>query len=153
MCVLKSNELHRIFEILDRDGDGYVSVGELDWLLDKVDVGTGPDELESIMGKKSLDLHEFMLFYNSISQQCRDEGGSKEGVDEERDLIEAFKVFDLNGDGFISCEELRSVLSRLGLWEEKSGSDCRSMIYEFDTNSDGLLDFDEFKNMMLRTNH
>ena len=58
-------------------------------------------------------------------------------------------MFDLNGDGFISCEELQNVLSRLGLWDEKSGKDCTRMICMYDTNLDGVLDFEEFKNMML----
>ena len=68
------------------------------------------------------------------------------------DLAKAFIVYDSNGDGFISCDELQSVLSRLGLWNEHCGQDCRSMINVYDKNSDGVLDFEEFKNMMLLTN-
>ncbi|KAL0369287.1 UNVERIFIED_CONTAM: putative calcium-binding protein CML44 [Sesamum calycinum] len=67
----------------------------------------------------------------------------------ERDLQKAFRVFDLDGDGFITSEELQIALSRLGLWDEHSGQDCRRMIDVYDTNSDGLLDFEEFKDMML----
>jgi calcium-binding protein CML len=76
-----------------------------------------------------------------------EEGRNKE----ECDLFEAFKVFDSNGDGFISCEELQSLLSKLGLWDEKTGKDCRSMLCRYDTNLDGVVDFEEFKKMMLRT--
>ncbi|KAI7979267.1 putative calcium-binding protein CML44 [Camellia lanceoleosa] len=68
------------------------------------------------------------------------------------DLAKAFKVYDLSSDGFISCEEIRGVLSRLGLWKEHCGGDSMNMIKVYDTNSDGVLDFEEFKNMMLLTN-
>lgn len=73
------------------------------------------------------------------------------GRDGDTDLLEAFRVFDLNGDGFISSEELQSVLSRLGMWDERSGKDCGRMINAYDSNRDGRLDFEEFKNMMLLT--
>ncbi|XWS23670.1 hypothetical protein CRYUN_Cryun28dG0035000 [Craigia yunnanensis] len=166
MSPLSKNDLQRIFEKLDKNGDGLVSLEELNWLLEKIEVRFSLEELKSIVGKPCLDFDEFLFFYDSISNQNVD-GGKKKfesvaGGEEEEELIihgdegdsdlaKAFKVFDLNGDGFISCEELQSVLGRLGLWDESSGKDCRSMICFYDTNLDGMVDFEEFKNMMLHT--
>ncbi|KAI8003119.1 putative calcium-binding protein CML44 [Camellia lanceoleosa] len=126
MSPLNTDDLHRIFEKLDRNGDGLVSLDELQWLLERIGVHTGLDELRE------------------------DREGDNDDL--ESDLAKAFKVYDLNGDGYISCEELQSVLSRLGLWNAHCGKDCRRMINVYDTNSDGLLDFEEFKNMMLVSN-
>ncbi|XP_030455275.1 probable calcium-binding protein CML44 [Syzygium oleosum] len=158
MSRLGTGDLRRIFENLDKNGDGQVSLEELNWLLEKIGVHHSADELESSIGKPSLDLDEFSYFYDSISPEgaTRSDGlDSREsdegGADREADLAEAFKVFDLNEDGFISSDELQSVLSRLGLWDERSGRDCNSMIRTYDTNSDGRLDFGEFKSMMLIT--
>ncbi|XP_022850293.1 probable calcium-binding protein CML44 [Olea europaea var. sylvestris] len=68
----------------------------------------------------------------------------------ENDLRKAFEIFDLNGDGLISSEELQIALSRLGLWDKHCNSlDSKIIINVYDTNSDGFLDFGEFKNMML----
>ncbi|KAB1199372.1 putative calcium-binding protein CML44 [Morella rubra] len=149
MSLLNANDLHQIFGKLDKNGDGLVSLEELNWLLDKIGVKFSLDELEPLVGKASLDFNEFSFFYDSISKQ---KNSSKEVPAEEEDhdsdLAKAFKVFDLNGDGFISCEELQHVLSSLGLWDENSGRDCRTMIHVYDTNLDGQLDFEEFKNMM-----
>ncbi|MED6179587.1 hypothetical protein PIB30_002412 [Stylosanthes scabra] len=156
MCSLSHNDLQRIFEKLDKNGDGLVSLDELNWLLEKTTGGSSISlqELEELLvGKKSLNFDEFVFFYDSISNRKINDD-EEEVVEEEveSDLEKAFKVFDLNGDGFISSQELECVLKRLGLLEEQSGNkDCRAMIFSYDTNLDGQLDFEEFKNMMMLT--
>lgn len=158
MSPLSSNDLQRIFAKLDKNGDGQVSLEELNWLLERIGVQFSLQELESLVGKPGLDLNEFLFFYKSISvlQSNDGEDGSGTNIDEEAvdheddsDLVKAFNVFDINGDGFISSEELESVLRRLGVMEENSKRDCRTMIQVYDTNLDGMLDFQEFKHMML----
>ncbi|KAI8015410.1 putative calcium-binding protein CML44 [Camellia lanceoleosa] len=154
MSPLNTNDLNQIFEKLDRNGDGFVSLNELKWFLQKIGVQTSLDEFESLLGKTSLDLLDFLFFYDTIVMRNIN-GDQSKGVEEnkdlESDLARAFKVYDLNGDGFISCEELQIVLSQLGLWNEHCGRDGKSMVKVYDTNSDGVLDFEEFKNMMLLT--
>ncbi|KAL0314372.1 UNVERIFIED_CONTAM: putative calcium-binding protein CML44 [Sesamum angustifolium] len=117
MSPLNTLHLHRIFDKLDRDKDGHVSIDELMSLLESTGVGAKRDELELLVGRKTLDLVDFLFFYET--------------------LIVKEKV------------ELKIALTRLGLWEEHCGQDCQRMIEVYDTNSDGLLDFEEFKAMML----
>ncbi|XP_057490844.1 probable calcium-binding protein CML44 [Actinidia eriantha] len=148
MSLLNTNDLHRIFDKLDQNGDGFVSLDELKWLLDKIGIQTSPEELESLAGKTNLDILDFLFFYDTVIKPNFGDQ-SEEGENLESDLAKAFRVYDVNGDGVISCEELQNVLSRLGLWNEQYGRDCKSMIDEYDMNSDGVLDFEEFKNMML----
>ncbi|KAK2633183.1 probable calcium-binding protein CML44 [Eucalyptus grandis] len=155
MSPLGTGDLRRIFENLDKNGDGQVSLEELNWLLEKIGIHHSLGELELSIGKPSLDFDEFLFFYDSISSEETMRSGGVESressggdVNQETDLAEAFKVFDLNDDGFISCDELQSVLSKLELWDERSGRDCNSMIRAYDTNNDGKLDFEEFKSMM-----
>lgn len=145
MSPLTASDLQRIFETLDSNGDGFLSVEELNRLLDSIGDGQISDDLESLIGKCKLDFEEFLSLYKSISERNR--AGAEEEI--ESDLLNAFQVFDQNRDGFICCEELRNVLARLGLWDERCGRDCSSMIGAFDINFDGRLDFQEFKNMML----
>jgi len=55
-------------------------------------------------------------------------------------------MFDQDGNGKISAEELRNVLG--GHNSDKSDKIWQDMIKEVDENGDGEIDFDEFTHMM-----
>ncbi|KAK8713751.1 hypothetical protein V6N13_148961 [Hibiscus sabdariffa] len=69
-------------------------------------------------------------------------------MNEEEDMLEAFNVFDQNKDGFITFEELSSVLLSLGLKQGRALEDCQRMITKVDADGDGRVNFIEFKQMM-----
>lgn len=146
MSPISPDDLQKIFNNLDTNNKGHVSTNELHLLLDKIGIRTSLEELENFVGRNTLDCIDFLVFYDAMIKPTINADGHDHDV--ENDLLKAFKVFDLNGDGYISCHELQSVLSRLGLWEKTNGQDCKDMIGVYDENSDGLLDFQEFKNMM-----
>lgn len=50
-------------------------------------------------------------------------------------------AFDLDGNGVISFDELKTVLGNEG--------DIVNMFCEADANNDGFIDFDEFEQVML----
>ncbi|OLQ16815.1 EF-hand domain pair family protein [Cryptosporidium hominis] len=68
-------------------------------------------------------------------------------TDTEDELIEAFKVFDRDGNGFISAAELRHVMTNLG--EKLSDEEVDEMIREADVDGDGQIMYEEFTKMML----
>lgn len=55
-------------------------------------------------------------------------------------FTQAFSVFDKDGDGFISAEELRHVMSSLG--EKLSDEELNEMIKEADVDGDGEVNFE-----------
>lgn len=55
----------------------------------------------------------------------------------EEDIREAFKVFDQDGNGFITAEELRNVMTNLG--ERLTDEEVKEMIREADQDGDGVL--------------
>ena len=65
-------------------------------------------------------------------------------TDSEEEFLEAFKVFDKDGNGFISAAELRHIMTNL---EEKLTDD--EMIREADVDGDGQINYEEFVKMMM----
>lgn len=65
---------------------------------------------------------------------------------DEDELREAFKVFDANGDGKISAEELLQVFLAMG--DGCTIDDCKRMIGGVDSDGDGLVCFKDFLKMM-----
>lgn len=62
------------------------------------------------------------------------------------ELREAFETFDLNGDGFISPDEFVKVFKEVGL--ETPLVQIKAMISVIDKDGNGLVDFNEFCEMM-----
>lgn len=62
-------------------------------------------------------------------------------------LWETFKVFDADGSGAISPEELKAIMQSLG--QNPSDSQLQEMIQEVDLDFSGTIDFEEFKALMI----
>jgi hypothetical protein len=61
-------------------------------------------------------------------------------------LIEAFKVFDRDGNGFVSAAELRHVMKNLG--EKLTDEEVAEMARQADVDGDGRIEYDEFVKML-----
>ena len=56
------------------------------------------------------------------------------------EIQEAFRVFDRDGDGFISAAELKHVMNNLG--EKLTDEEVDQMIIDADRDGDGKIDFE-----------
>ncbi|CAL9186092.1 unnamed protein product [Musa hybrid cultivar] len=59
---------------------------------------------------------------------------------------EVFSLFDKDGDGHITLEELRTIIRSLG--REPTLQELQDMIREVDVDGNGTIEFDEFLNVM-----
>lgn len=66
---------------------------------------------------------------------------------EVENLWKAFSVFDADGSGTISPEELAMVMKSLG--QDSSPEELRDLIKEVDIDLSGSIDFEEFKALMI----
>ncbi|CAN1215353.1 Calmodulin-like protein 3 [Linum perenne] len=112
-----------VFATFDKNGDGLITKQELRESLKNIQISATEKEAEEMVVKV-------------------DSNGEE--------LKEAFEVFDGDKDGLITVEELGSVLSSLGMKEGKKMEDCKEMIRRVDVDGDGMVNFDEFKTMMMR---
>ena len=62
----------------------------------------------------------------------------------ERELRTAFAKFDLNGDGFMTLPELRTVLKRPGGGQPMADEKIQQLFKTMDVDGDGKVDLDEF---------
>merc|ERR1739845_21182 len=88
-------------------------------------------------GNGTIDFPEFLSL---MAHKMKD-------TDTEEELIEAFKVFDRDANGFISAAELRHVMTNLG--EKLTGEEVDEMIREADVDGDGQINYEEFVKMMM----
>ena len=70
----------------------------------------------------------------------------KHGSNIDEDIAHSFRVFDIDGDGFITEEELRITMDNLG--EPMSREEVKAMIAEADLDGDGKINLIEFKMLM-----
>lgn len=84
----------------------------------------------------------------SIKIISDEENEANEFTDKEKELIENFKVFDKDGDGFISADELKHLMMTYGdiLTEEEADQ----MIAEANVDKNGLINYREFVKILLK---
>lgn len=80
-----------------------------------------------------IDFTEFIM-----ASMAREKLFSKEKLDQ------AFKIFDLDGDGFITKAELANVMGGI----ELDDNAWMKLVKEVDSNSDGKISRDEFLNLL-----
>lgn len=126
----------------DKDGDGTITSSELGAVMRSL--GQQPTEaaLKQMISEVDADgsgTIDFAEFLTLMSRKMK-------SADSQAEILEAFKVFDKDGSGKISADELRQVMNNLG--EKLSDEEVSEMIREADTNGDGEIDVKEFVKMM-----
>ena len=71
---------------------------------------------------------------------------TKFSEEQKNQLKQAFALFDLDGNGYITNDELGTVLRKMG--QEPTEEEIVQMINEIDEDGDGTIDFDEFCELM-----
>ncbi|XP_058079572.1 polcalcin Cup a 4-like [Magnolia sinica] len=143
--IQDSNDLRNVFDRYDTNGDGKISSSELESMLKCLGNPGSEEEVESMMRAADLDGDGYISLEEFISVN-KMETDSAKCVE---DLRNAFTVFDRDQNGLISPEELHHVLRGMG--EKTSLNDCKAMINGVDSNGDGAVNFDEFMQMMTRS--
>merc|ERR1719428_2035506 len=139
-----------MFYALDKDGDGTITVEEMQEGISKMGIEV-PENLHRILedidsdGSGVVDYTEFLAATLDRRQYIQEDV-----------CWAAFRIFDLDGNGKITKDELASVLSggAVKSLEDAFGVDREAIekaVQEVDQDGDGELDFDEFMAMMRST--
>lgn len=131
-------ELSKIFQQCDKNGDGKLSKDEIKELCDQYLLDTELN-IPKIMEKCDLDGNGYLDYTEFLIAAIDWE----KALNTER-LTNAFNIYDKDGNGKICLNELQDVLSNSGLERHE----IKQMIEMADENNDGEIDFEEFKRLM-----
>ncbi|CAG5047613.1 unnamed protein product [Parnassius apollo] len=138
-------EFREAFRLFDKDGDGTITKEELGRVMRSLGQFARVEELQDMLQEVDSDGDgnvSFEEFVNILSKSMSAGGGSSCAEQEERELRDAFRVFDKHNRGYICASDLRAVLQCLG--EDLSEEEIEDMIKEVDSDGDGRIDFLEF---------
>ena len=131
-------ELQDIFDQFDKDKDGKISDKELKNAI--VSMGQNPtdDEINEMMREVDLnqdgkiDFDEFMILMTKSSPDTQTE----------EEVINAFRVFDKEGNGLIA-----HIMMTIG--DKMTEEEADEMVNEADIDEDGMINYEEFVRMMM----
>lgn len=88
-------------------------------------------------GNGTIDFPEFLTL---TARKMKD-------TDSEEEILEAFKAFDKDSNGFISAAELRHVMTRID--KKLTDDEVDEMIRQANIDGDGQINYEEFVKMMM----
>ncbi|KAJ8521694.1 hypothetical protein ONZ45_g1644 [Pleurotus djamor] len=128
-------EEHRaVFDSFDRDSSGSISKEELGTVMRALGHNPSEDDLRRMIREVDNDRNGTIEFDEFIELMTR------AMVDPDKELMDAFRAFDQNGDGFVTAEELARIMAVIG--EPLNEHEIRAMIAESDIDKDGRVNFE-----------
>jgi len=140
--LLKHTIFRDAFAIFDTSRTGCITSADLTSVMRNLGQNPSEKDITDMVNEIDADGNatiEFDEFLGMMEEKMR-------SVIPDETLHEAFDVFDKDGNGFISLEELRHVMNCLGVVLSKT--EVQKMMDEADLDRDGKLNFKEFAAMM-----
>lgn len=134
----KLDEYKEAFDMFDKDHSGTISVDEIAKIMKNFGNPLSKDEIREMIkdidtsGDGELDFDEFV----TLMQR-------QEVVEDDDDeVLRAFKSFDKDQNGYITNNEFRYILTKLG--ERFTDQEVDTLFRECDLDDDGRLNYEEF---------
>ncbi|XP_019636401.1 PREDICTED: calmodulin-A-like isoform X1 [Branchiostoma belcheri] len=136
-------EFKEAFALFDQDGDGTITTEELGVVMRSLGRNPTEAQLQEMMNTAdaarsgSIDFADFLKLMASkmLSTNVQEE------------IIQAFRVFDKDGDGYVSAAELRHVMTNLG--EKISADELDEMFQVANVDANGMINYTEFVRAMM----
>jgi len=139
--------LKTCFDLFDSKKQEFLSADDLDEILRAMGFRPSKEELQEILkeidedGSGEIEFGEFCQLCAKFLVEDPDVETLK------RELKDAFRIYDKNGEGFITTETLRGLISEL--LAPLTTDELDGIIEELDEDGSGTMDFDEFCEMMM----
>merc|ERR1712096_108317 len=139
--------LKTCFDLFDSKKVDFLSADDLDEILRAMGFRPSKEELMDILaeidedGSGEIEFGEFCQLCAKFLVEDPDIETMK------RELKDAFRIYDKNGEGFITMDTLRGLISEL--LSPLTPEELDGIIAELDEDGSGTMDFDEFCEMMM----
>ncbi|XP_021300412.1 probable calcium-binding protein CML15 [Herrania umbratica] len=141
------NQLKDIFMRFDMDSDGSLTHLELAALLRSLGLKPSGDQLHILLHNMDANGNGFVEFDELVNAIMPDM--SEQVLINQAQLLEVFRSFDRDGNGFITAAELAGSMSKMG--HPLTYRELTEMMREADTDGDGVISFNEFANIMAKS--
>uniref|UniRef100_A0A2N9HJE8 EF-hand domain-containing protein n=1 Tax=Fagus sylvatica TaxID=28930 RepID=A0A2N9HJE8_FAGSY len=141
------NQLKDIFARFDMDSDGSLTILELAALLRSLGLKPSGDQIHVLLANMDSNgngLVEFDELINAILPDMNEEVF----INQEQ-LLEVFRSFDRDGNGYITAAELAGSMAKMG--QPLTYKELTEMIKEADMDGDGVISFNEFAAVMAKS--
>ncbi|KAG6460112.1 troponin C isoform X2 [Manduca sexta] len=136
--------LRRAFSMFDSQKQGKIEKDKIRTILNTMVHNYDDLELDRMLDSEDADGSGKLNFdsYVRVALHFLDE--DDEAL--QKELKEAFRLYDKEGNGYIPTSSLREILAALD--DQLTPDQLNEMIAEIDTDASGTVDFDEFMEMM-----
>jgi len=131
-----------VFNLFDKDQSGSISTAELGEVMRSLGQNPTEAELQDMVNEVDTD-HSGSIEFQEFMAMMATTVPTKDFADE---TLAAFRVFDKDGSGTISAEELKHVMKSLG--EDLTDAEIDEMIREADKDNNGTIDYEEFAQLL-----
>jgi len=131
-----------VFALFDKDSSGTITAQELGDIMQSLGQNPSDSELQDMINEVDIDSSgsiDFDEFLKMMSTTVK-------AQDFAHETRAAFDVFDRDGSGTISADELRQVMKSLG--ENLTDQEIDEMIREADKDRNGTIDYEEFVQLL-----
>ena len=136
-------EYRDAFIMCDIDKDGYITAKELAHVMRSLNHEASDSQAEELFAEVDvgrngkIGLEEFVTLMNKRNKE----------TDPEEEVINAFKVFDREGNGTISSIDLKYLMTTLG--DKITEEEIDEMLRDADIDGDGYINYEEFVRMIM----
>lgn len=140
-------DLKAAFHMFDKNGDNKISEKELFEVMEYLGVKATEKEVAAMIQVVDKNKNGCVDYDEFIQMMTKT---SLKPLSQEDELRKTFNIFDINGDGFINHDEIKTTMNHLG--EKISDDEVKDMIRAADKNGDGQIDINEFSGLLNGTN-
>ncbi|XP_010031424.2 probable calcium-binding protein CML15 [Eucalyptus grandis] len=141
------SQLRDIFARFDMDADGSLTILELAALLRSLGLKPSGDQVHVLLGNMDANGNGLVEFDELASVILPDM--NEDALINQEQLLEVFRSFDRDGNGYITAAELAGAMAKMG--QPLTYKELRDMIKEADADGDGVISFNEFATVMAKS--